>query len=154
MNLKIKSLREKMKLQGLQGMIIENPINIRYLIGIPAEGTILITDKENIFITDARYIEEVTGFLTINDEFIVLDVRKILEEDYINFFKNCEHVGFEENYITYSRYKEIIRRYRIQDMEETEKILEKQRMIKDEKEINNISYNNCLHFNFRINICI
>ena len=95
MNLKIKSLREKMKLQGLQGMIIENPINIRYLIGIPAEGTILITDKENIFITDARYIEEVTGFLTINDEFIVLDVRKILEEDYINFFKNCEHVGFE-----------------------------------------------------------
>mgnify|MGYP003377961524 FL=1 len=138
MNLKIKSLREKMKLQGLQGMIIENPINIRYLIGIPAEGTILITDKENIFITDARYIEEVTGFLTINDEFIVLDVRKILEEDYINFFKNCEHVGFEENYITYSRYKEIIRRYRIQDKEETEKILEKQRMIKDEKEINNI----------------
>ena len=90
MNLKIKSLREKMKLQGLQGMIIENPINIRYLIGIPAEGTILITDKENIFITDARYIEEVTGFLTINDEFIVRDtwthIRVHISASTCNFF--------------------------------------------------------------------
>ena len=66
MNYKIRSIREKMKLLNIQGLIISNPENIRYIIGIPVEGTILFTDKENIFITDARYIEEVNNFLTIN----------------------------------------------------------------------------------------
>ena len=57
MNTKLKWLREKMKMLDLQGMIISNPTNIRYLTGIVAEGILLITRKENIYLTDARYIE-------------------------------------------------------------------------------------------------
>ncbi len=138
MNYKIRCIREKMKLLNMQGLIISNPINIRYILGIPVEGEILITDKENIFITDARYIEEVNGFLTINDEFVIFDSKDISDIDNQGFFQNCENVGFEENYVTFAGYEKIIRKYRIKNIEETEGIIEKLRMVKDEDEIKNI----------------
>ena len=65
MNTKIKWLREKLKMLDMQGMIVSNPVNIKYLTGIVAEGILLITRKENIFLTDSRYIEEVNSILTI-----------------------------------------------------------------------------------------
>ena len=54
MNEKIKWLREKLSTLDLDGMIVSNPVNIKYLTGIDAEGVLLITIKENIYITDAR----------------------------------------------------------------------------------------------------
>ena len=63
MNPKIKWLRDKIARMDMQGIIISNPINIRYLIGIEAEGTLLLTRKENIYITDARYIDKVNSML-------------------------------------------------------------------------------------------
>ena len=127
-----------MKLLNIQGLIISNPINIRYILGIPVEGKILIADRENIFVTDARYIEEVNRFLTINDEFVIYDAKDLSDTDNQNFFQNCENVGFEENYVTFAEYENIIRKYRIKNMEETEGIIEKMRMVKDEDEIRKI----------------
>ena len=48
MNTKIRWLREKMKMQDMQGMIVSNPVNIRYLTGILAEGLLLITKRFEI----------------------------------------------------------------------------------------------------------
>lgn len=135
MNPKIKWLREKLNMNNMQGMIVSNPINIRYLLGVNAEGVLLITRKENFFITDARYLEDVKSVLTINDGIIVSDINSISRDDYENFFLFCENVGFEENYITYATYKKYMERYRINNFEETEQLIEKQRMIKDEDEI-------------------
>ena len=50
MNEKVKWLREKLSTIDLDGMIVSNPVNIKYLTGIDAEGVLLITRKENIFI--------------------------------------------------------------------------------------------------------
>lgn len=138
MNTKIKVLREKMKMLDMQGMIVNNPSNIRYLTGIVAEGILLITRKENIFLTDSRYIEEVNNILTIDDEIIVYEFKDFTQDEYENFFMFCENVGFEENYISYAIYKEYMHKYKINNFEETERIIEKQRMTKDEEEIQNI----------------
>ena len=135
MNPKIKWLRDKINMENMQGMIVSNPVNIRYLTGIEAEGVLLITRKENFFITDARFLEEVKSILTINDGIIVNNISNISKYDYENFFLFCENVGFEENYITYATYKKFIERYKINNFEETENLIEKQRMIKDEEEI-------------------
>ena len=135
MNTKIKWLREKMKGLDLQGMIVSNPQNIRYLTGIDAEGVLLITRKENIYITDSRYIEEVHSILTIDDEIIVNNYTDVTEYDYENFFSFCENVGFEENHITYGTYKNYMQKYKANNFEETERMIEKQRAIKDEEEI-------------------
>ena len=56
MNSKLQWLRNKMNSLDMQGMIISNPLNIKYLTNIDAEGTLLITRKENIYITNA-YLE-------------------------------------------------------------------------------------------------
>ena len=138
MNTKLTWLREKMKRLDLQGIIISNPINIRYLTGINAEGILLITRKENIYLTDARYIEEVNSVLTIDDGISTHEFKDFSQYDYENFFVFCENVGFEEDYVTYSKYKEFMHKYKINSLQETERVIEKQRMIKDEEEIENL----------------
>ena len=65
MNRKMQWLRNKMLSLDLQGMIVSNPVSIRYLTNIKAEGMLLATRKENIFITDGRYIEDVHNTCTI-----------------------------------------------------------------------------------------
>lgn len=138
MNSKIKWLRNKLNGLNMQGMIVTNPVNIKYLTNIEAEGILLVTRKENLFITDGRYIEDVHNTLTLFDEIVVYDARGLTKDDYENFFMFCENVGFEENYVTYAKYKEYIRKYKINCLVETENMIEKQRMVKDDEEIENI----------------
>lgn len=138
MNTKLQWLRNKMSSLDLQGLILTNPVNIHYLTNIEAEGILLLTRKENIYITDARYIEQVHSTLTLFDEIIVYDVHDVSKDDYENFFLFCENVGFEEYDISYAKYKEYIRKFRIHNFVETEHMIEKQRMIKDEEEIKHI----------------
>ena len=135
MNQKLQWLRNKMSSLDMQGIIISNPINIKYLTNIDAEGTLVITPKENMYITDGRYIEYVHSILTLFDEIIVYDVNDLSKDDYENIFMFCENVGFEEHYISYATYKEYIRKYKIHNFVETEYIIEKQRMIKDDDEL-------------------
>ena len=75
MNRKMQWLRNKLLSMDLQGMIVSNPVNIRYLTNIQAEGILLVTRKENIFLTDSRYIEDVHNTLTLFDEIVVYDMR-------------------------------------------------------------------------------
>ena len=138
MNRKMQWLRNQLISLDLQGMIVSNPVNIQYLTNIKAEGILLVTRKENLFITDGRYIEDVHNTLTLFDEIVVYDVRGLTKDDYENFFMFCENVGFEENYVTYAKYKEYMHKYRINNLVETENMIEKQRMIKDEEEIENL----------------
>jgi len=138
MNRKMQWLRNQLLSLNLQGMIVTNPVNIKYLTNIKAEGTLLVTRKENIFITDGRYIEDVHNTLTLFDEIVVYDIRGLTKEDFENFFLFCENVGFEENYVTYAKYKEYMHKYKINSLIETDNMIEKQRMIKDEEEIENI----------------
>lgn len=140
MNSKIKYLREQIKGRNMDGMIVSDPINISYLIGIDSstEGILLITRRENIYITDSRYIEAVNNILTIDDEIIVTDVRSISKDDYENFFMFCENVGFEEKHVTYSQYKNIMHKYKIHNLVETEGLIQQQRVIKEDDEIEKI----------------
>lgn len=138
MNEKINWLKEKLRGLNMQGMIVSNPVNIKYLTGIDAEGVLLVTRKENHYITDSRYLEEVHSVLTIDDEIIISNFSDISEYEYENFFSFCENVGFEENYITYAMYKKYLQKYKVNNFEETEGLIEKGRMIKDEEEISKL----------------
>ena len=138
MNDRIQTLRNKMAGHNIQGMIIANPVNIKYLTGIDAEGIFLITRKENIYITDGRYMEYVNSIITPFDEIVIDNIRNISKEEYENFFMFCENVGFEENFVTYAKYKEYIYKYKINNFIEAESIISNIRSIKDNKEIESI----------------
>ena len=138
MNEKIRHLREKLKALKLDGMIVSNPVSIKYLCNIDVDGLLLITRKENVFLTYTMYLEMVRSTLTINDEVIVADFRDIGKDEYENFFLFCENVGFEENYVTYKEYQYLKQKYKINNFAETEEIIEKLREVKDNEEIENI----------------
>ena len=138
MNEKIRHLRERLKSLNLDGMIVSNPISIKYLTNIELDGLLLITRKENVFLTYTMYLQMVQATVTINDEVIVADFRDIDKDDYENFFLFCENVGFEENYVTYKEYQYLKQKYKINNLAETEEIIEKLREVKDNEEIENI----------------
>ena len=115
MNVKIKWLRNQLMSLQLDGMIISNPINVRYLTGLEEEGIFIVAPKENIFITDGRYIENVNKKLTLDDEIIAYDSKKVTKYDYEGFFMLCENIGFEELDITYAKYKEYIYKFKINE---------------------------------------
>ena len=138
MNDRILTLRNKMAGHNIQGMLITNPINIKYLTGINAEGIFLITRKENVYITDGRYMEYVNSIITPFDEIVIDNIKNISKEEFENFFLFCENVGFEENYMTYAKYKEYICKYKINNFVEADSIVSSIRSIKDKKEIESI----------------
>lgn len=138
MNSRIRCLRNQLNSLEIEGMIVSNPANIKYLTGIDAEGELLLTKRENIFLTDSRYIEAVNSALTVDSEIAVWDKRGMTKIDYENFFLFCEKVGFEENYVTYSKYTELLHLYKVNELVETEGIIEIQRKVKDKEEIENI----------------
>ena len=123
MNIKVKWLKNQLANLKLDGMIITNPVNIMYLTGISEEGTLIITKRENIFITDGRYIESVNSKLTIEDEIVVYNSKELDKYDYENIFTMDDNVGFEENYVTYENYKKYLHTYRV-NLIETEGMLE------------------------------
>lgn len=138
MNEKIRLLRERLRSLNMEGMIVTNPVSIKYLTNIENEGTLLITRKENIFLTYTMFLESVKNTVTINDEIIVADFRDVSKEECENFFLFCENIGFEENYVTYKQYQYLKQKYRVNNLAETENVIEKLRAIKTEEEIEKI----------------
>lgn len=134
MNIKIKWLRNQLVSLKLDGMLVTNPVNVRYLTGLEEEGILIIAPKENIFVTDSRYIESVNRKLTISDEIVAYDSRNLDKYDYENIFLLSENVGFEENYVTYEKYKKYLQTYQV-NLVETEGLIENQRIVKEVEEI-------------------
>ncbi len=134
MNIRIKWLRDQLKAMELEGMIVSSPVNVKYLTGLEEEGIFIIAPKENVFITDTRYIESVNNQLTIDDEIVAYDVRNLSKFDYEGFFMCSNDIGFEEKYVTYETYKKYLQKFQV-NLVETEGIIENHRMVKDEEEI-------------------
>ena len=134
MNPRIKWLRNQLESLKLDGMIVSNPTNIKYLTGLDAEGLLVLAPKENIFITDGRYIEDVNCHLTLDDEIVVFNMHEMSKYDYEGIFMISENVGFEEGYVTYEQYKKYLQQYQV-NLVETEGLIESQRIIKDDDEI-------------------
>ena len=137
MNPRIKWLRNQFNSLNLDGMIVSNPVNVRYLTGLSEEGFLIIAQKENIFVTDSRYIESVNKKLTIDDEIIAYNTKDLSKYDYEAIFMTDENVGFEENFVTYDKYKSLLQTYQV-NFNETEGLIENQRIVKDEEEISKI----------------
>lgn len=137
MNARLKWLRNQLNSMELDGMIVSNPVNIKYLTGLDAEGILLVAPRENVFITDSRYIEDVNNFLTLGDEIIAYNQKDLNKYDLEGFYMSATNVGFEEDFVTYSLYHKYLQDYKV-NLIETEGIIEKQRKIKDEDEIEKI----------------
>ena len=64
-------------------------------------------------------------------------MRGLSKYDYESYFSDCKSVGFEEGYVTYEAYKSYLANYRVDNLVETEHLIELNRVVKEEDEIDN-----------------
>lgn len=103
---RLKQLRKGMKQQEIDGLLIESPINRRYVTGFTGTaGAVLITENDAVFMTDFRYTEQAK---VQAKEFTIIEHTSAIEEEIAKQIKllHIEQLGFEEEHTTYTAFKQ------------------------------------------------
>ena len=127
---RIQRLQNRVLKNKLSAVLIGKPENVNYLCGFTGtNGRLLVTPKKAVFITDFRYIrsaqKEIPKGMQIFDQ---KDGLKKL----IGRFKK---LGIEDEYMTYSRYLDLKKKYPKVRLKPVSGIVEDMRMIKDKDEM-------------------
>ena len=89
MNRRVEVIKIELAKRNIEGMIINNPKNVSFIIGFDVEGTFLICQNANYLIIDQKYLEEVNSKILIDDEITILEQETLTENDYLEFFNGC-----------------------------------------------------------------
>lgn len=132
--MKLQQLRAQFNEHQIDAMLVTNPINVSYLSGFTGDDSyILVTKDEAIFLTDARYTEQVKHE---TEGFRLVERKSTLLEEVIREVKetNVKTVGFEEEYVTFATYQ-LFEKYIDAKMVGVAGSIEKLRLIKTPEEI-------------------
>jgi len=126
-------LRKRLPELGIDGILITDINNLRYITGFTgSSGFLITTEKHPIFVTDFRYEEqakkEIKGFkIRIEAGEKTKIIKEILNE------YGIKKLGFEDHSISYSIYKKLLRhKIKLKALTDT---IENLRMIKSMKEL-------------------
>ena len=124
--------------QGLDGMLITNLTNIRYISGFTGSAaSCLITPDSQYFITDGRYIEQSKAQVKGFKRFIDMDSHlSIIRKNNLN--PNGLKIAFEGDHVTFSLYEDMTSIFPETTWEHTGMILEDLAAVKDELELDAI----------------
>jgi len=136
----IKKIHTKLDQENLDGLILSSSPNISYLTGYSSrDAYLVVSKKKNVYLTDARYIEELKcnlhkNFLIkkINGSVfkIIADICKIL---------GLKRLGFEERYLPFAEYKKIREELnKAVDLIPTHSLVEELRQLKCKEELDKI----------------
>ena len=134
-NRRQKNLKKVLGENGLDGILITNLTNIRYISGFTGSAaSCLVTPEGQYFITDGRYIEQskfqVKGF----DRFIGMDPHlKQIKDNKLN--PDGLKLGFEGDHMSYSLYKNMKDIFSDTKWKNTSMILEDLASVKDDYEL-------------------
>ncbi|MFJ8236996.1 M24 family metallopeptidase [Ureibacillus sp. NPDC094379] len=133
--IKLEKLRKEMITLNIDGLLITNEFNRRYMTGFTGTAGVAIVSKDDaVFITDFRYTEQakkqVKDFRIIQHEGVLAkEVAKQTEQ------LGIKTIGFEKDTMTYGMfetYKNLLKA----DLIPVSGVIEKIRLIKTEQEIN------------------
>ncbi|MFP3918461.1 Xaa-Pro peptidase family protein [Lysinibacillus telephonicus] len=133
--LKLEKLRKALEENNLDGLLITNEYNRRYITGFTGSaGVAIVTKEDAVFITDFRYTEQakkqVQNFRIVQQEGTLYnEVAKQVE------LMGIKSLGFEKDTVTYGMfetYKSLIKA----ELVPQSGLIEKIRLIKSEQEIN------------------
>lgn len=105
---RIQALQKKIKQDQIDGVLITNPYNIRYLANFTGStGYVLITENNQYFITDFRYLEQAAD--QCKGYQIVENSTGSQYEVLTNLVKkeNIQQLGFEESNVTFMLYSHL-----------------------------------------------
>ena len=128
-------LRDVLDGKGLDGMLITNLTNIRYICGFTGSAaSCLVTPKGQYFITDGRYIEQSKSQVKGFERFIDMSshLTQIKDND-LN--PNGLKLAFEGDHMSYVLYKNMTKMFSETSWENSSMILEDLAAIKDNYEL-------------------
>ncbi|HZY10969.1 MAG TPA: Xaa-Pro peptidase family protein [Bacteroidota bacterium] len=104
---RIKKLRERFDLLGIDAFLVTFQPHLRYLSGFSGSNGLAIVTKRSLqFITDSRYAQQVKVEVTGWKVFIAEDsLFEVIKQN--NLFRHGLRVGFDGNTVTYSQFKEL-----------------------------------------------
>ncbi len=135
----IKRTREKFETLGIDGLLITDELNRRYMTGFTGTaGVALITKDEAIFLTDFRYDEQAREQV-LDYEVNIHKSSKGLMENILATTKrlSVKNLGFEASDVSYDFYSKLKEESEL-NLVPTTKFIETFRLIKTEEEIENI----------------
>ena len=126
-------LKARISQSPVDGILVTNLKNIYYLTGFSGtNATIFISDKHQIFVTDARYSliakDVVKDFDIVESRDALTEIAKMLAADGI------KSIGFD-NQVTYAFYQQLSTAFEGYDLVAQSNVIEELRMIKDASEI-------------------
>lgn len=119
---------------NIDGLLVTNPFNRRYVTGFTGSaGIALITENNAIFITDFRYTEQAAKQV---QGFEVIEHKGTIETEIANQLKelNIKRLGFESVDITFAKYTEYEDLFNV-ELVPVENLIESFRQTKSEEEI-------------------
>jgi len=140
MNPRIRKVYENLGREGLDCLIVFSSANITYLTKYTSRDSfLLVSEKENIYFTDSRYLEEARDNLRgiakvckINDS-----LPKLLVEAACCF--GFKRLGFEERHTSFFQYKKLKQEVPISaELVPTLDLIEKIRQVKEAQEVEKI----------------
>lgn len=132
---RLKKLREQLKHNNIDGILITSNYNRRYITGFTGTaGAALITETEAKFITDFRYVDQARE-QAINFETVELKTSLIEEvSNQINKLAITK-LGFEKAHVTFDQYEQYKSQFINTTLVPITGLVENLRLIKDEQEI-------------------
>lgn len=132
--MKLTKLREFLKEQKLDALLITNPYNRRYMTGFTGTaGVALISVEDAVFITDFRYMEQaekqVEGFRIVQQKKTLMDAVATEAK-----LMSIRTLGFEKDDLTYGQF-ELYNQLVEAEMKPVSGLVEKLRLIKTDAEI-------------------
>jgi Xaa-Pro aminopeptidase len=133
---RLRKLRQRLLEEGLEGILISQPENCRYLSGFTGSGTLIISQDSAILATYFVYLEQAEREAA---DFEIVRIRS--ESDpvgLVELISKCEikRLGFEAslNYADYRRLAEEADKLKLQ-LIPTEGLVDSLRAVKDEEEV-------------------
>ena len=128
-------LRKVLDERGLDGMLITNLTNVRYISGFTGSAaSCLITPEGQYFITDGRYIEQSKAQVKGFERFINMNSHLSQIKDN-NLNPNGFKLAFEGDHMSYALYENMITMFPNTKWENSSMILEDLASVKDDHEL-------------------
>ncbi len=135
---RLQLLRQKLSQQNLQGLLVTNPVTIRYLTGFTGSSAIaFVSEEQAVFVTDFRYLDqagqEVQNFSILIGTRTLFDTLK--EKKLI---PSNQRIAFEANHLTYLLYSKLSDLFPQTAFVPAENLVEQIAIRKDENEISRL----------------
>lgn len=138
MQKRINKLRKKLKENNIEALLVTKKENIRYLSNFTGTSAkLLITESENILITDFRYLDQAAEQA---EGYSIEEISSDFPEKFNKLlkYKGVKNLNFESQDINFKLYNDLKEKLELDSFEPTEALVEDLRMIKDQNEVEKI----------------